>query len=103
MELAWLPFWLVRDRIRAGALVPLLPDQPEFLYDGHALWLPTPHLPLKIRVAVDALAVALPASCDPLTQAAAPMPARPRHPRRAPLGAMPMMRLKARLKEASDS
>ncbi|MBR0645416.1 LysR family transcriptional regulator [Plastoroseomonas hellenica] len=60
MGLAWLPSWLVRDRIQAGALVPLLPDQPEFLYDGHALWPQTPHLPLKVRVAIDALAAALP-------------------------------------------
>jgi DNA-binding transcriptional LysR family regulator len=60
MGLAWLPSWLVRDRIEAGTLVPLLPDQPEFLYDCHALWLQTPHLPLKVRLAVDALAAALP-------------------------------------------
>lgn len=60
MGLAWLPRWLIRERIRAGALVPLLPDQPEFLYDGYALWLQTPHLPLKVRLAVDALAAALP-------------------------------------------
>ncbi|MBR0665548.1 LysR family transcriptional regulator [Roseomonas hellenica] len=60
LGLAWLPSWLVRDRIQAGALVPLLPDQPEFLYDGHALWPQTPHLPLKVRVAIDALAAALP-------------------------------------------
>jgi DNA-binding transcriptional LysR family regulator len=58
--LAWLPSWLVRERIEAGALVTLLPDQPEFLYDGHALWLQTPLLPLKVRLAVDALAAALP-------------------------------------------
>ncbi|GGE99107.1 LysR family transcriptional regulator [Aliidongia dinghuensis] len=58
--LAWLPYWLVRERIEAGALVPLLPDQPGFLYDCHALWLQTPHLPLKVRLAVDALAAALP-------------------------------------------
>ena len=60
MGLAWLPCWLVRERIQAGALVPLLPDQPGFLYDSHALWLQTPHLPLKVRLAVDALAAALP-------------------------------------------
>lgn len=58
--LAWLPCWLVRERIQAGALVPLLPDEPGFLYDCHALWLQTPHLPLKVRLAVDALATALP-------------------------------------------
>ncbi|EJZ23209.1 LysR substrate-binding domain-containing protein [Rhizobium sp. Pop5] len=60
MGLAWLPYWLIRDRVRAGALEVLLPGQPEFLYDCHALWLQTPHLPLRIRLAVDALAAALP-------------------------------------------
>jgi DNA-binding transcriptional LysR family regulator len=60
MGLAWLPFWLIRERIEAGALVTVLPDQPGFLYDSYALWLQTPHLPLKIRVAVDGLAAALP-------------------------------------------
>lgn len=60
MGLAWLPSWLVRERIQAGALVQLLADQPEFLYDGYALWLQTPHLPRKVRLAVDALAAALP-------------------------------------------
>ncbi|TIS96765.1 LysR family transcriptional regulator [Mesorhizobium sp.] len=60
MGLAWLPYWLVRERIQAGALVVLLPEQPGFLYDVYALWLQTPHLPLKVRLAVDALAAALP-------------------------------------------
>jgi DNA-binding transcriptional LysR family regulator len=60
MGLAWLPWWLVRERIRAGTLMALLPDQPRYPYDCHALWLQTPHLPLKVRLAVDALAAALP-------------------------------------------
>jgi DNA-binding transcriptional LysR family regulator len=60
MGLAWLPSWLVRERLEAGGLVELLPDEPGFLYDAHALWLRTPHLPLKVRLAVDALASALP-------------------------------------------
>ncbi|RUW64061.1 LysR family transcriptional regulator [Mesorhizobium sp. M7A.F.Ca.US.008.03.1.1] len=64
MGLAWLPWWLVRERIEAGALVALLPDQPRYLYDCHALWLQTPHLPLKVRLAVDALATALPKSME---------------------------------------
>ncbi|MER9139058.1 LysR family transcriptional regulator [Mesorhizobium sp. M0830] len=62
MGVAWLPYWLVRNRIRAGALVALLPDETRFLYDCYALWLQTPHLPLKVRLAVDALAAALPKS-----------------------------------------
>lgn len=60
MGLAWLPSWLVRDRVRAGALVPLLPDQPGYMFENHALWLKTPHLPLKVRAAVDLLAAELP-------------------------------------------
>jgi DNA-binding transcriptional LysR family regulator len=60
MGLAWLPYWLVRERIQTGSLVRLLPAQPEYLYDVYALWLQTPHLPLKVRLAVDALAQALP-------------------------------------------
>jgi DNA-binding transcriptional LysR family regulator len=61
LGLAWLPYWLVRERIQAGVLVQLLPDQPAFLYDAYALWLRTPHLPQKVRLAVDALVAALPA------------------------------------------
>lgn len=60
MGLAWLPYWLVRQRIEAGRLVRLLGDHPDYLYDCNALWLQTPHLPLKVRLAVDALATGLP-------------------------------------------
>ncbi|RVO28699.1 LysR substrate-binding domain-containing protein, partial [Sinorhizobium meliloti] len=60
MGLAWLPYWLVRGRIETGTLVRLLPEHPPFLYECHAVWLQTPHLPRKVRVAVDALAAQLP-------------------------------------------
>jgi DNA-binding transcriptional LysR family regulator len=60
MGLVWLPSWLVRDRIMAGRLIHVLPDQPSFLYDAHALWLQTPHLSRKVRIAIDALAAGLP-------------------------------------------
>lgn len=60
MGLAWLPSWLIGDRVRAGKLVPLLQAQPHYLYGVHALWLQTPHLPLKIRLAIDAIAAGLP-------------------------------------------
>ncbi|WEX77686.1 LysR family transcriptional regulator [Sinorhizobium numidicum] len=60
LGLAWLPSWLVRERIRVGALIALLPNEPGYVFDNHALWVKTPHLPLKVRVAVDALAAALP-------------------------------------------
>lgn len=60
MGLAWLPSWLVRERLQAGALVELLEGEGRLPYDVHALWLQTPHLPPKIRVAIDALAAELP-------------------------------------------
>jgi len=41
-------------------LVELLPEQPGYFYDCHALWLPTPKLPPKLRLAIDALAASLP-------------------------------------------
>jgi DNA-binding transcriptional LysR family regulator len=60
MGLAWLPSWLVRERLERGVLVRVLGNEGELPYDCHALWLPTPRLPLKARLAVDALAAALP-------------------------------------------
>ncbi|MEP7453690.1 LysR family transcriptional regulator [Phyllobacterium sp. SB3] len=60
MGLAWLPSWLVRGRLQEGVLVQLLSDQPGLPYDCYAMWLQTPHLSLKVRIAVDALATALP-------------------------------------------
>ncbi len=60
MGLAWLPSWLVRERIQAGTLVALLADQPGYFFDNYVLWPKTPHLPLKTRLAVDALAAGLP-------------------------------------------
>ncbi|OPY96196.1 LysR family transcriptional regulator [Bradyrhizobium sacchari] len=60
MGLAWLPYWLVRERLNAGALVGLFVGQNEFLYDCHVLWPRSPRLPAKVRVAVDTLAAALP-------------------------------------------
>ncbi|WP_370153805.1 LysR substrate-binding domain-containing protein [Ferrovibrio sp.] len=64
MGLAWLPSWLVRDRIQAGALVPLLPQGRRYPYECYALWPQTPHMPLRVRLAIDALAAALPRMTD---------------------------------------
>jgi len=58
--LAWLPSWLVREQLQSGALVHLLPEQPPYLYDVFALWLQSPQMPLKLRAAIDALALELP-------------------------------------------
>lgn len=58
--IAWLPGWLVHERLRSGRLVRLLPNEPEYPYEVSALWLQTPRLPSKLRAAVDALAQELP-------------------------------------------
>ncbi|MGV6871991.1 LysR family transcriptional regulator [Pseudochelatococcus sp. B33] len=58
--LAWLPSWLVRERLDAGLLVELLPEQSGFPYDVYALWLSTSAVLPKVRVAIDALASELP-------------------------------------------
>jgi len=62
--LAWLPCWLIREKVRAGALVPLLENVPRLVFRTHALWPETPHLPLRVRFAIDALAAALPGSAE---------------------------------------
>ncbi|MCX8281607.1 LysR family transcriptional regulator [Phyllobacterium sp. 0TCS1.6C] len=60
MGMAWLPSWLVRQELGAGRLVRLLPDVPEYVFENYALWLRTPHMPLKLRLAIDALVAGLP-------------------------------------------
>lgn len=62
--LAWLPCWLIRERVQDGALVPLLENVPRLVFATHALWPETPHLPLRVRFAIDALAAALPGSAE---------------------------------------
>ncbi|NHV26732.1 LysR substrate-binding domain-containing protein [Burkholderia sp. D-99] len=61
LGVAWLPYWLVRDALRGGALRELLPDRPGVIFPIQAVWPYTLHLPLKVRAAVDALLEHLPA------------------------------------------
>jgi len=60
MGLAWLPCWLIRDRTLSGELVRVLDNWPGARFDIFAVWTQTPHLPLRVRLAVDTLAQALP-------------------------------------------
>jgi DNA-binding transcriptional LysR family regulator len=62
LGVTWLPCWLIRDRVREGKLVPLLLDGPRLLIETHALWPETPHLPTRVRLAIDALVAELPGS-----------------------------------------
>jgi DNA-binding transcriptional LysR family regulator len=62
--LAWLPCWLIRERVRSGRLLQVLKTIPGLVFRTHALWPETPHLPLRVRLAIDALAAALPGSAE---------------------------------------
>jgi DNA-binding transcriptional LysR family regulator len=64
LGVAWLPCWLIRDRVRAGALAPLLEDAPRLVLKTSAIWPQTPHLALRVRLAIDALAASLPGSAE---------------------------------------
>jgi DNA-binding transcriptional LysR family regulator len=60
MGLAWLPYWLISDHIRAGDLVELWADRPSATIESYAVWPAAQHLPLRSRLAIDALAIELP-------------------------------------------
>ncbi|WP_199635765.1 LysR family transcriptional regulator [Serratia sp. PAMC26656] len=62
--IAWLPCWLVRGQLIKGELVRIMRDRPGLFFDAHAVWPQTPHLPLKVRLAVDRLASKLPANME---------------------------------------
>lgn len=62
--IAWLPVWLIGERLESGALVPLFRDWPSVRYETHALWPETPYLPMRVRVVIDALAAALPGGAE---------------------------------------
>ncbi|MDX0442175.1 LysR family transcriptional regulator [Sinorhizobium medicae] len=58
--LAWLPCWLVRERVQKGELVRVLTDRPGLIFKAHAVWPQTQHVLPKLRVVIDKLANALP-------------------------------------------
>jgi DNA-binding transcriptional LysR family regulator len=60
LGLAWLPCWLIRDRVERGELARVLTGQPGMVVDVYALWPSAPQLPLRTRLAIDTLAEALP-------------------------------------------
>ena len=60
LGLAWLPCWLVREPVAAGQLEQVLTDLPGLVFDTHLIWPQAPHLPLRVRAAIDALATELP-------------------------------------------
>lgn len=63
--LAWLPCWLVRDRVQRGELVTVSVGAIPATSEAHAVWPRTPHQPLRVRLAIDALASELQSAMDP--------------------------------------
>lgn len=61
LGITWLPYWLARDYLKSGELCEVLAEQPSISFPINALWPHTPHMPLKTRLAVDALLAKLPA------------------------------------------
>ena len=59
--IAWLPCWMVIKEIHQGNLVPLFKQAPDVRFDVHAVWQQTPHLPIRVRIAIDMLVKRLPA------------------------------------------
>ncbi|WP_066726220.1 LysR family transcriptional regulator [Sphingomonas pituitosa] len=64
MGLAWLPYWLIRDRMHAGDLVALWEDRPSASLQCYAVWPVSDYLPLRCRMAIDALAASLPSDSE---------------------------------------
>ena len=60
--LAWLPSWLIAHYVLRGQLVAVLPGYREQPSPIHVIWPTAPHMPAKIRCAIDALVAATP-SC----------------------------------------
>ena len=63
--LAWLPLWLIGEDVAAGHLRIVLGAEPAHAFDSHALWPQATRLPLRVRLAIDALAADLPALTAP--------------------------------------
>jgi DNA-binding transcriptional LysR family regulator len=64
MGLAWIPYWLIRDHVRRGDLVELWSGRPSATMENYAVWPATRYLPLRSRLAIDALASELPKRLD---------------------------------------
>lgn len=62
LGVALLPCWLIEEELQNGKLVRILREDLDSVYETHAVWLQTSHLPLRVRLAVDMLVSKLPTS-----------------------------------------
>ena len=58
--LAWLPSWLVAERVRGGQLVLVLEEERRYGNEVYAVWPQNKHLPSKVRAAIDVLVERIP-------------------------------------------
>lgn len=65
LGLAWLPYWLVRNRLKSGELVRVMHQISPHVSEVWAVWPEGSHLPTRVRSAIDALAAALPKVASP--------------------------------------
>ena len=56
MGVAWSPSWLARRHLDTGHLVQILSDFPSRPLDTYAVWPELAHMPLRLRVVINALA-----------------------------------------------
>jgi DNA-binding transcriptional LysR family regulator len=59
--LAWLPCWMMSPEVKAGRLAVVVSGDRMPGTEIHAVWPRATHLPMKVRVAVDALVSEIPA------------------------------------------
>lgn len=64
--IASLPYWLVREELAAGSLIEILKNRSAGSWPVYAVWPRTPHLSLKVRLAVDKLVSDFPAMMSTL-------------------------------------
>lgn len=55
MGLAWLPYWLIRDRMQQGSLVEIWGDRPRAAMECYVVWPTAQYQPLRSRLAIDVL------------------------------------------------
>jgi DNA-binding transcriptional LysR family regulator len=55
MGIAWLPSWLIRERVNAGTLITLWDERPFAVMECYAIWPATQYLPPRVRLAIDTL------------------------------------------------
>ncbi|QJP49892.1 LysR family transcriptional regulator [Xylella fastidiosa subsp. multiplex] len=60
MGVAWLPYWLLMERMQRGELIGIWGDRPSAVMECHVVWPAAQHVPLRSRLAINLLAAELP-------------------------------------------